>query len=121
MTLLVAIAAGAIASVVRYLVTLAYRGRGSLPWAVFTVNAVGSAIGGLSIGLATTGVISTDLRLVLVGGVAGGLTTFSTWSVETIQLVVEQKWRRAVASVALNLVVGLAAAAGGYLLALALG
>jgi CrcB protein len=119
MTMIVAIGAGGIAAVVRYLVTLAYRGRGSLPWAVFTVNSVGSAVGGFTIGLATVGVISTDLRLVLVGGVAGGLTTFSTWSVETIQLATEGEVRKAALNVAANLVVGVAAATGGYLLATA--
>ena len=51
----------------------------------------GSAIGGVAVGLATTGVISPDLRLILVGGFAGGLTTFSTWSVETIQLFMERQ------------------------------
>jgi CrcB protein len=84
---------------------------------VFTVNIVGSAIGGVAVGLATTGVISSDLRLVLVGGVAGGLTTFSTWSVETIQLLMEGKLRTALGSIILNLAIGLAAATGGYLLA----
>jgi CrcB protein len=112
--------AGGAASVVRYLVSRAFATRSGLPWAVFTVNVVGAAIGGIAVGLATTGVISSDLRLILVGGVAGGLTTFSTWSVETIQLVVESKLRTALVSVILNLAIGLAAATAGYLLATAL-
>ncbi len=109
------------ATVIRYLVSLAFARRSGLPWAVFIVNVVGSAIGGTAIGLATTGAISTDLRLILVGGVAGGLTTFSTWSVETVQLVLEKKLRTALVSVVLNLGVGLAAATAGYLVATALG
>ena len=109
------------ATVVRYLVSLAFARRAGLPWAVFIVNVMGSAIGGTAIGLATTGVISTDLRLILVGGVAGGLTTFSTWSVETVQLVLEKKLSTALVSVVLNLGVGLAAATAGYLVATALG
>ncbi len=104
-------------TVVRYLISRAYSKRNGLPWAVFTVNVVGSAIGGIAVGLATTGVISPDLRLVLVGGLAGGLTTFSTWSVETIQLLIERKLRTALGSVILNLAIGLAAATAGYLLA----
>ena len=117
MILLLAAAAGGIGAVIRYLVTLAYGGRGNLPWAVFTVNVAGSALGGVAIGLATTGVINYDLRLILVGGVAGGLTTFSTWSVETIQLLMERKLRTALVSVILNLAIGLAAATAGYLIA----
>lgn len=108
---------GGAATVVRYLISVAYARRSGLPWAVFTVNVIGSAIGGVAVGLATTGAISTDLRLVLVGGLAGGLTTFSTWSVETIQLLMERKLRTALGSVILNLAIGLAAATAGYLLA----
>jgi fluoride exporter len=108
---------GGAATVVRYLVSVAYARRSGLPWAVFTVNVIGSAIGGVAVGLSTTGAISADLRLVLLGGLAGGLTTFSTWSVETIQLVMEHKLRTALGSVVLNLAIGLAAATAGYLLA----
>jgi CrcB protein len=117
---LVAAACGGVASVVRYLVTLAFGGRGVLPWAVFTVNVVGSAIGGVSIGLATTGIVSTSLQLVLIGGVAGGLTTFSTWSTESVQLILAGKWRTAGTNMVLNLIVGLAAATAGYLVSTAL-
>jgi CrcB protein len=117
---LVAAACGGVASVVRYLVTLAFGGRGVLPWAVFTVNVVGSAIGGVSMGLATTGIVSTSLQLVLIGGVAGGLTTFSTWSTESVQLILAGKWRTAGTNIVLNLIVGLAAATAGYLVSTAL-
>ncbi len=108
---------GGAATVVRYLVSLAYAKRSGLPWAVFTVNIVGSAIGGVAVGLSTTGAISPDLRLIILGGAAGGLTTFSTWSVETIQLLMERKLRTALVSVILNLAIGLAAATAGYLIA----
>jgi fluoride exporter len=108
---------GGAATIVRYLISRAYSKRSGLPWAVFTVNIIGSAIGGIAVGLATTGAISVDLRLILVGGLAGGLTTFSTWSVETIQLLLEGKLRTALVSATLNLAIGLAAATAGYLLA----
>ena len=58
-----------------------------LPWAVLIVNVVGSLVGGVVLGLAQAGVIGADLRLILLSGFAGGLTTFSTFSVETIQLI----------------------------------
>ena len=83
------------------------------PWAVLLVNVVGSFIGGLLIG-ATTG----DLRLILLTGFCGGLTTFSTFSVETVQLVMERRLSAAALSVALNLVLGIGAAALGLVLAL---
>lgn len=107
---LVAVLAGGCATVVRYLVSRAFAGRGTLPWAVLVVNVVGSAIGGAVLGASQSGQLSGDLRLILLGGVAGGLTTFSTWSVETIELLQKGKWRPAAASVILNLVIGLAVA-----------
>ena len=120
MIFVVAILAGGLAAAIRYLVTVAFAGRGALPWAVFIVNSVGSALGGATVGLATALAISPDVRLILIGGVAGGLTTFSTWSVETVQLLMERKLRAAIANVVLGLSVGIAAAASGYLLATAL-
>lgn len=126
MIAVVVVAAGAIAAVIRYLVSLAFARRrprsstiGNVPLAVLTVNVVGSAIGGVVLGLATTGGVSSDLRLILLTGFCGGLTTFSTWSVETIQLVIDGKWRSAVVSVGLNLVLGVGAAAAAYSVVLA--
>ena len=120
------IVAGAVGAVLRYLVSRVFASNRSLssraaayrnvPWAVLIVNVVGSAIGGAVLGLATTGVVSSDLRLVLLTGLCGGLTTFSTFSVETVQLVLERRYRQAALSVGLNLVLGIAAAALGYLL-----
>ena len=114
---LITVAAGAVGAMIRYLVSRAVAGHDGFPWAVFVVNVVGSAIGGVVVGLATSGGVSGDIRLILVSGLCGGLTTFSTWSVETIQLVQDGRWRVAAASVTVNLVLGSGAAALGYLLA----
>ena len=108
------VVAGGIAAVARYLVSLAFASRPLLPLAVFIVNIVGTAIGASAAGLAHANVISGALELVLLTGVAGGLTTFSTWSVESITLVQAGRWRVAAASVAANLAVGLAVAAIAY-------
>ena len=106
------IVAGAIGALLRYLLSRRLSdSRSPFPWAVLTVNVAGSAIGGLVLGLATAGALSSDLRLILLTGFCGGLTTFSTFSVESIQLVLDGKARYAVASVLLNLVLGIAAAA----------
>lgn len=112
-----AVVGGGLASVIRYLVSVAFSGRGALPWAVFIVNSVGSGLGGVVVGLTASSAISSDLRLVVLGGVAGGLTTFSTWSTETVQLVLSGRMSTAIVNVALGLGVGLAAAVGGYLIA----
>jgi CrcB protein len=87
-----------------------------LPGGILVVNIVGSGLAGAVIGLAERAALDGDLRLVLVTGFCGGLTTFSTWSVETIELLDGGRWRAAILNVVLTLVLGLAAAAGMYLL-----
>jgi CrcB protein len=119
---LVVVVAGGVAAVVRYSVSIfvASRPAGSqlrrFPWAVLAVNAVGSALAGAAAGLAMTSALSDDLRLVLVTGVAGGLTTFSTFSVETVELMRSGRGRTAAASCLLNLVAGAVFAVAGYAL-----
>jgi CrcB protein len=116
-TIIAVLVAGALGAVLRYLVSRFFAPRaGDFPWAVLVVNVVGSAIGGAALGLAQAGLVSTDARLILLTGLCGGLTTFSTFSVETIQLVMEGKTRSAVASVALNLALGVGVAAVAYAL-----
>lgn len=112
------ILAGGIASLLRWGISLAFSGR-SLPWAVLLVNVVASAVGGIALGLAVVGAIDDSIRLVLLSGIAGGLSTFSTWSVESIQLVQAGRWQIALASVAANLVLGIGVATAGYLVIVA--
>ena len=87
----------------------------SFPWAVLIVNVLGSAAGGIILGLAQHSGVSHELELIILTGVCGGLTTFSTFSVETIQLLTHGRWRAASFSVSANLVVGLGACVAGYL------
>ena len=110
--------AGALGALTRYAAGLAAaRTRNRLSWAVLAVNSVGSLIAGVAVGLAGAGVLPADLELVIVTGFAGGLTTFSTLSVETVQLAIEGRWRAAAASVGANLALGIAVAALGWVLA----
>jgi CrcB protein len=102
-----AIAAGAIGALARYVVTLAVEarlGRERLPRAVLIVNIAGSLVAGLVIG--ATHASLPELTYVLVGGFAGGLTTFSTWTVETIQLAAEGRTGAAIRNALVNLVAG---------------
>jgi len=105
-----ALAAGALGALLRYATSIAFSRRPSrLPLAVLLVNVVGSLVGGIVLGLVQTGVVGADLRLILLSGFAGGLTTFSTFSVETIQLIMIGRWRSALVSVVANLVLGVGA------------
>jgi CrcB protein len=110
--------AGAIGAVIRYALSRAYPVRpGHLPGGILVVNVVGSGVAGALIGLAERAVLAADLRLVLVTGFCGGLTTFSTWSVETIELADGGRWRAAILNVVVTLALGLGAAVAAYLLA----
>jgi CrcB protein len=110
--------AGAVGAMLRYALSRAFPVRpGHLPGGILIVNVVGSGVAGLLIGLAERAALDGDLRLVLVTGFCGGLTTFSTWSVETIELLDGGRWRAAILNVVVTLALGLAAAAGLYVLA----
>ncbi|MHA6669513.1 fluoride efflux transporter FluC [Homoserinimonas sp. A447] len=105
---------GGVAAVARYLVAVWFSGDTRFPWAVLIVNAVGSALGGAVLGLGSG--LSDDFQLILLSGVAGGLTTFSTFSVETVQLVLDGRARVAALNVGANLGVGLAVTGMAYAL-----
>lgn len=108
----VALAAAAVGALGRYAFAVRFSGR-SFPWAVLVANLAGSAIAGAAI--AITDVLGDgELRYVLLSGVAGGLTTFSTFSVETVQLTMARRHRAVVVSVGANLFGGLAAVVAGW-------
>ena len=104
---LVTLAAGALGAGLRFVVARVFPS----PWAVLLVNAVGSGLGGLIYGLAVVGNLGDDALLVLLGGFCGGLTTFSAFGVETVQLVLAGRGKLAALSVVANLVLGIGAAA----------
>jgi len=106
--------AGAIGALARYGISLAFIRTTRFPRAVLVVNVAGSLLGGAVLALADWGVVDSGLHLILVTGIAGGLTTFSTWSVETLQFALSGRWRTAVANVVLNLVLGLSGATAAY-------
>jgi CrcB protein len=110
-----ALLAGALGAALRYGTTRLFaRLNDELPWAVLTVNTVGSLIGGVVLGLVTTHAVGSDVQLIVMGGLAGGLTTFSTFSVETVQLAIARRWGIVAATVGANLVLGVGAAVVGF-------
>jgi protein CrcB len=109
--------AGGAAAVIRYVVSRALPvGRGRLPLGVLIVNVAGSLIGGVVLGLAERAAVSADVQLILLTGICGGLTTFSTWSVETVELAVTGRWRAGLANLIGTLLLGFLVCGAGYLL-----
>ena len=122
MTVLLVLLGGAVGAPVRYVVDLMVQSRHDsvLPWGTFVVNAAGSLVlGATAGGVAAAG--GPDWVLTLVGtGFCGALTTFSTFSFETVRLAEEGALGAAAVNVAGSVVVGAAACAAGWSVATAL-
>jgi CrcB protein len=103
---------GAIGSVLRYLIqtkSIHWFGA-SFPYGTLLVNLVGSLlIGFLSFALVERIAVSEELRLAVLVGVLGGFTTFSTFSLDTINLIQQGNFVSAIANVVLSVSVCLLA------------
>lgn len=107
--------AGGLAAVARYLIAARFSGS-RFPYAVLVVNVIACLIAGFVAGGADAWGIPIEWQTVLIAGVAGGLSTFSTFSVEVVELAREGRWRTASVAVFSNLGAGLAAVLAGYFL-----
>lgn len=65
----------------------------NFPWATLIINATGSLLLGLLTGMVSSGVLPEEWQLVAGVGFLGGYTTFSTASVETIDLFRQKRPR----------------------------
>jgi len=61
--------------------------------------------------------VSDNVRLFVMVGICGGFTTFSSFSLQTFDLLRSGAWGRALANVLLSVILCLAAVAAGHLLA----
>ena len=106
----------------RYLVDRAVQARHDtlVPWGTLTVNVVGSLVLGLLVGLGTHADVPSGVSLAVGTGFCGALTTYSTFSYETLRLAEDGAWPYALLNVGLSLVAGLLAAVAGYALGVVL-
>jgi CrcB protein len=106
----------------RYLTDRAVQARHDsvFPWGTFTVNVAGCLVLGLLTGAVTAGAASSQLQLLLGTGLCGALTTYSTFSYETLRLAEGGARLLALANVAGSIAAGLAAVYAGTGLARAL-
>ena len=114
--LVVAVAlGGALGTVARYELALAEPVQsGRFPWATFTANLVGSLVLGIVVvALAETRGSRGVLRSFAAVGFCGGLTTFSTWMVESVLLTRDGNGGTAALYLVTSLVAGFAAVAAG--------
>ncbi|MBE0364156.1 CrcB protein [Pseudoalteromonas ulvae UL12] len=75
------------------------------PFGTLTVNILGSLLMGMLFGLIEKGVITVSPAKSLIGiGFLGALTTFSTFSLDTLLLMQQGQWLKMALNVTLNVV-----------------
>jgi CrcB protein len=112
---------GAVGAACRYVVdfVVSERSRGVFPWGTWTVNMTGALLLGLLAGM-TAGRGDPQLwHVAATSGFCGAFTTFSTLMYETLQLIGRRAWWEATWNLC-SQVVGLGAAACGWLVAMLL-
>lgn len=92
----------------------------TFPWGTITVNVVGSLIIGFFAAL--TGpdgriMVSPDMRLFVMVGFCGGYTTFSSFSLQTLELIRNRDFAEAGANIVLSVVLSMLAVWLGYVAA----
>ena len=112
MNLLLVIAGAAIGAPLRYLGDRAIQARHDtvFPWGTFTVNILGSLILGIITGAVAAGGAPRQVQLTLGIGFCGALTTYSTFSYETLRLLEDDARLFAAANVVASIVAGLGSA-----------
>jgi len=116
-----AVAVGAaVGGLSRYYLSLALTERlgDAFPWGTLIINVTGSLLLGFLMRYAfASPAANVELRLLLVTGFCGGYTTFSTFSYETVQLLEDGRYERAITYVLASVAVALLATAAGFVLA----
>ncbi|MGX1673707.1 fluoride efflux transporter CrcB [Streptomyces sp. NPDC055400] len=119
MNWLLVIAGAMVGAPLRYLTDRAVQTRHDsvFPWGTFTVNVCGSLVLGLLTGAVAAGAASSQVQLLIGTGLCGALTTYSTFSYETLRLGEDGARLFAVTNVAASVASGLGAAFAGVALA----
>ena len=112
MSLILVITGAAIGAPLRYLSDRAIQARHDtvFPWGTLAVNVIGSLILGLITGAVTAGGVSPQVQLAMGTGFCGALSTYSTFSYETLRLLEGDARFFAAANVVASIVAGLGAA-----------
>lgn len=110
---------GMLGSVVRYgLSGLVYRlwTAGHFPWGTWVVNITGCFAIGILAAWHDGQYLSPEWRLLVIVGFLGGFTTFSTLSLESVELLRSGQWGWAMLNTFGQVTAGLFSAYGGWIL-----
>jgi len=109
---------GALGALSRFWVSIGmhkYLGMG-FPWGTLVVNAIGSFAIGFLWGIWERTGLSPELKAFLFVGILGGFTTFSSFSLETLNLFKAGDYKLALLNVLANNLVSISLVVGGYFL-----
>jgi len=79
------------------------------PYGTMFVNILGCLLFGVVWGSCARGVISAEMRLILLVGFLGGFTTFSSFAFHNEQMMADKQWGHLLINVLVQNVVGIAA------------
>lgn len=118
MTVLMIVVGAAVGAPLRYLTDrfVQARLRSRFPFGTLTVNVVASLVLGVVTALAASGGAGRPVVALVGTGFCGALSTYSTYAFETLRELESGRWRIAVANVATSVLVGLGAAALGWVI-----
>lgn len=110
---------GGVGSLLRYIAgqLASATGVGSpFPMAILLVNVLASALLGIVVGWAVSRSVGEEAGLLVGVGFCGGLSTFSSFSYDTLALLQNGRTGAALLNIGLNVVLCLLASAGGLIL-----
>lgn len=111
----------ALGGVLRYALTrLTLDSNTSFPWGTILINVIGCFVIGFFGTLTFPGSrfeVPENIRLFVMVGLCGGFTTFSSFSLETFDLIRTGEFSRALANVVLSVVLCLGSVALGHMVA----
>lgn len=116
MSVLLVLLGGACGAPARYLLDLAItsRHRAPFPWGTWAVNVLGSFLLGVVAALSLRGATEPWVSTLVGTGLCGAMTTFSTFSYETVRLIESDRIPTAVTYAAGSVAVGFAALSLGW-------
>jgi CrcB protein len=87
------------------------------PWGTILINVLGSLVIGFFSTLTVSGsrfAVPVDVRAFVMVGICGGFTTFSSFSLQTLELVRDGRMAQALGNIVLSVMLCLAAVAAGH-------